>query len=98
VYAGACGVASGYRGPYLSKGPPVTSGLQGFYVGNSYNASASRWLDISGNNNHATTFGTIAYNSQGVNGEDYLSGGTTAGLTVPFTIVANSYTFFHVCK
>ena len=97
MHAGA-GVVSGYRGPYLSQGPPVTSGLTGFYVGDSYNASANRWMDISGNNNHVTTYNTIVYNAQGVNGEDYISGGTTAGLVLPFVIVANSYTFFHVCR
>jgi hypothetical protein len=39
----------------LAQGPPVASGLRGWYVGDSYNATANRWMDISGLGNHAVT-------------------------------------------
>ncbi len=82
----------------LSQGPPVTSGLKGFYVGDSYVAASNSWRDISGNNQHATTSGTINYNALGINGEDFLSGGTGARVTLPQSFSGNTYTFFHVTK
>ena len=83
----------------LAQGPPITSGLTGYYVADSYNATAAKWMDISGLNNHATTSGAaINLTSQGVNGEDYLRGGPTSKVTLPMTWTGATYTFFHVCR
>ena len=82
----------------LAQGPPVTSGLTGFYVGDSYNATAQKWMDISGRGNHANTTGTVTVMRLGINGEDYIRGRTTTTLALPQTFVGDSYTFFHVCR
>jgi hypothetical protein len=82
----------------LAQGPPITNGLTGFYVGDSYNATANKWMDISGAGNHATTSGTITRVPLGINGEDFLRGRTTTKVTLPQTFVGDTYTFFHVCR
>jgi hypothetical protein len=82
----------------LAQGPPVTSGLTGFYVGDSYNATENQWMDISGLGNHANTTGNITRMPLGINGEDYLRGLTTSTVALPQTFVGDSYTFFHVCR
>jgi hypothetical protein len=82
----------------LAQGPPITNGLTGLYVGDSYNATANKWMDISGLGNHATTTGAITRVPLGINGEDHLRGRTTTTVTLPQTFVGDTYTFFHVCR
>jgi hypothetical protein len=82
----------------LAQGPPITSGLAGFYVGDSYNASANLWLDVSGLGNHAPATGPITRMPLGVNGEDYLRGNTSTNVALPFSFTGDTYTFFHVCR
>jgi hypothetical protein len=76
----------------------VRSGLTGWYVGDSYNATLNQWRDISGSNNHGTTSGTITFNSQAINGEDFINGGTAAKVTLPQAFSGADYTFFHVTR
>lgn len=78
--------------------PPVTSGLLAMYTGDTW--SASGWQDISGNNNHATTFtGTVAVNKSALNGHTYISGAAaTESITFPANILPPVYTLFHVTK
>lgn len=78
--------------------PPITSGLVGLYTGESFNGS--RWSDISGCNNNATSLtGTINQARALLAGNrDYIAGGTTAGLKFPAAILPSTYTLFHVAK
>ena len=68
------------------------------YVGDSYNSTTKKWMDISGSNNHATCTGTITKVSLGINNEDYIYGPTSATVTLPQTWNSDTYTFFHVTK
>ena len=78
--------------------PPVTAGLIGLYVGDTF-VSGSQWTDLSGNGNHVTTFkGTPRNSSVTINGYKALSGGTADGLRWPTTILPATYTLFHVAK
>jgi hypothetical protein len=75
--------------------PPVTSGLIGLYTGESW--TGTRWTDLSGSGNHATTIrGTISTST--LNSLTTLTGATTAGLRFPSTILPSTYTLFHVTK
>ncbi len=65
--------------------PPITDGLTGVYWASNYHESVSRWLDVSGLGNHASTGGTIskALAAADLNGKDYLSGNTAATVKWP---------------
>ncbi len=65
--------------------PPITDGLTGVYWASNYHAGVSRWLDVSGMANHASTGGTISKASAAadLNGKDYLYGGTAATVRWP---------------
>jgi hypothetical protein len=81
------------------------SGLVGWYVGDSYNATDKIWYDISGNANHTngsqgsptkvTFSGGVqnAYKSFSV-----VSGSTSDALVWPTAILPATYTLFHVAR
>ena len=61
---------------------PVRSGLWGYYHGDSW--TGTQWTDLSGSGRHATvTKGALLKNVGGINGETYVYGSTTAGVTFP---------------
>ena len=75
----------------------ITSGLVGYYTGESWTGTV--WNDISPSaNNSTSTRGTPVNNSVTLNGFKCLSGDTTAGLTFPAGITPTGYTLFHVAK
>ena len=77
--------------------PPVTSGLVGCFPSESYNGT--QWSDVSGTGNNITNItGTITPARTIMLNEDYLSGGTTASLTLPTSLVSSTYTVFNVSK
>lgn len=92
---------------YVYHMPPSTTGLVGYYTGESW--SNTQWLDVSGSNNHCTTtVGTIStYRGsltdsnnaiyQGLNGLAYLGGDSNAGITFPVSINSN-YTLIHLAR
>jgi hypothetical protein len=68
---------------------PVTSGLVGWYKGESWNGTS--WPDLSGNGNNCTEIrGTI--NSSG----RFIYGRNSDGLRFPTAILPSTYTLFHV--
>ena len=83
-----------YTGPSLSL--PVTSGLMGHYIAESY--TPNTWRDLSGAGNHASTSGTIYTNPSGINGKAYIYGGTSASVQFPSAILPSTYTIFHICR
>ena len=75
---------------------PVTSGLVGQYIADSWNGL--RWTDTSGNGNHVTSVaGTLAKASL-PNGRTCIYGNTSSWLTWPTAILPPTYTLFHVAK
>lgn len=75
----------------------ITSGLIGYFTGESW--TGSQWSDVSSTGNHATTIrGTPVNNAVTLNGFRCLSGGTTAGLSFPTAILPTGWTLFHVTK
>ncbi len=88
--------------------PPITSGMTGYYTGESW--TGSQWTDVSGSGNHCTTYaGTInTYRGQladsggtfyqGIQGFEYLGGNTSAGITFPVALTGSSYTLIHVAR
>ncbi len=78
---------------------PVTSGLIGYYTGESY-VAGSQWTDVSGSGNHATILkGTPVVNAfTSSSGLVAVSGGTTAGITFPSGILPSTYTLFHLAR
>ena len=85
--------------PNLSPLPPLTSGLVGYYTGNSFQQSPVKtWIDLSGAGNNVTAItGTVAVN-QVAGQTTYISGTTDTKLTFPVTILPPVYTLFHVAK
>ena len=93
---------------FLYNTPPVTSGLIGYYTGESW--TGTQWTDLSGNANHAVTitgtiktFNNTQYDSssvsyQSLNGNKYLGGGITAGITFPSAILPQTYTLLWVAR
>jgi hypothetical protein len=64
--------------------PPVTSGLTGVYWASGYDSASNRWLDVSGQGNHAGTSGIISKETAAdLNGKDYLHGDTGANVNWP---------------
>jgi hypothetical protein len=73
------------------------SGLVGWFKGETW--TGSRWTDISGAGNHATTIrGTISTKIWPTNGMKYLYGDTVSGLQFPSAILPTTYTLFHVTR
>jgi hypothetical protein len=83
-----------YTGPSMSL--PVTSGLMGHYIAESY--TPNTWRDLSGAGNHATTSGTIYTNPFGINGKAYIYGDTSSVVQFPAAILPSTYTIFHICR
>jgi hypothetical protein len=93
---------------FLYNTPPITSGLIGYYTGESW--TGTQWTDLSGNANHAVTitgtiktFNNTQYDSssvsyQSLNGNKYLGGGITAGITFPSAILPQTYTLLWVAR
>lgn len=85
---------------------PVTSGLLSWYDGDSWNSSANRWDDKSGNANHSSnTTGTInvlthTSGSGSSRTFKYIAGNTASGvrLSPPAWPSSGDYTFFHVTR
>jgi hypothetical protein len=90
--------------------PPISSGLVGYFTGESWSGSTI-WNDVSGLANNATlTSGKIfTYNSrqpdsagiyyQSVNGFTYLAGGSNAVISFPSSVLpSTSYTLFWVAR
>jgi hypothetical protein len=78
-------------------GIPITSGLVGAYLGESF--SNNQWYDVSGNgNNTVSANGTVTVNVDSLNGKTYLSGTTATNITFPSTILPATYTLFHVTR
>jgi hypothetical protein len=72
------------------------SSLVGWYDGASW--TGTQWTDKSGTGNHATVVqGTIS-TAVTLNGLPTLSGGTTAGIQFPTSILPPVYTLFHVSR
>jgi alpha-tubulin suppressor-like RCC1 family protein len=83
--------------------PTVSSGLVGFFDGNSWDASANVWNDRSGKANHATVYrGTIARKTVSVSSGtmQYLSGGTSDGIQFPVACMAAAanYTMMAIAR
>ena len=76
---------------------PIKSGLVGWYDRWSFNTTTKVWTDKSGNGNHtiAARSGTISVDAPN---EQFIYGGTDAGLTFPAAILPATYTLFHVTK
>lgn len=78
-------------------GIPITSGLVGAYLGESF--SNNKWYDVSGSgNNSVSVNGTVTVNTSGLNGQTYLSGNTSTTLAFPSAILPSTYTLFHVTR
>ena len=90
--------------------PPISSGLVGYFTGESWSGSTI-WNDISGlaNNATLTSGNVITYNSrqpdsagiyyQSVNGFTYLAGGSNAVISFPSSVLpSTSYTLFWVAR
>lgn len=80
--------------------PPVPSYI-GWYTASSL--SGTRWLDLSGNGNHAkVTRGTVSVVSTSGNGSsktfNTLQGGTGDGIRFPTGILPATFTIFHVTR
>jgi hypothetical protein len=75
--------------------PPVTSGLIGYYTGDSW--TGTQWQDVSGSGNHVTSVSGTISNTTTINGIKSLSGTTTSVLTFP-AILNSTYTFIHVTR
>lgn len=77
--------------------PPVTSGMVGYFTGESW--TGLQWTDMSGANNHATvvtgTINTLTYPSTA---KAYLYGDTAASIQFPMTILPQTFTAFYVAK
>jgi len=72
-------------------------GRFGWYTGDSW--TGTQWTDLSGNNNHVTTFsGTISKTAFPNSTLTYLSGSTTASITWPTSVLPTTYTLFHVTR
>jgi Concanavalin A-like lectin/glucanases superfamily/Domain of unknown function (DUF2341) len=90
----------GRYGIVSATGPPIMSGLVGYYTGESFVSSPSQqWRDLSGQGNHTVlTKGTISNSSTFANGRKYLTGATTAGLRFPVGILPTTYTLLALTK
>ena len=76
---------------------PITSGLIGYYDGESWNGS--QWLDKSGNNYHAAGTGVNVGNISNVaNSLKCVYGGVNSSITWPATILPSTYTMFHITR
>ena len=74
-----------------------TSGLVGYYTGESWNGT--QWTDLSGSgNNVVTKTGTINSATYPGTTHTYIYGNTAAKLTFPSTILPPTYTLFYVAK
>ncbi len=74
-----------------------TSGLLAYYTGESW--SGSKWFDLSGNSNHATSIsGSISTGN--INGYTYLAAdSTSSSIVFPAGILpSTSYTLFHLTR
>lgn len=84
-----------YHMGYTNVDLPVSSGLIGYYTGESH--SGTTWNDLSGSNNHATCANVVS-NAVVINGYKACSGGTNATVTWPAGILPPTYTLFHVTR
>lgn len=84
-----------YKGLPLK--PPITSGLVGYY-----NADSSLdnvyWRDLSGSGNHGSWTGTVSKEIGGINGYDYMYGGTSTKVVFPSAILPSTFTLFHLTR
>lgn len=87
----------------ISTNIPVT-GFVGWYTGSSFVAN-TRWTDLSGNGNHATSLkGSPAVQTQSAgtagnsNAITTVYGGTNDGILWPSAILPSTYTLFHVAR
>ena len=97
LYTRFCPRFYGFDNPALGV-LPFTSGLVGWYTGESW--TGTQWTDLSGMGNHVTTYtGTINVGTFTNNTKKYLYG--TAGnarMTWPTAILPSTYTLFHIAK
>jgi len=76
---------------------PVTSGLVGYYTGES--VIGLQWTDLSGSGNHVTSFsGIISTATFPGTSKSYLYGPSTSTMTFPSAILPSLYTLFYVAK
>lgn len=99
----ASSAASNSATPVAATNPPV-SGYVGWYTAASF-VAGTRWTDLSGNGNHATTLkGSPSTQTQtaGTAGNSLsvstVYGGTSDGITWPTAILPATYTLFHVAR
>lgn len=81
---------------------PVTSGLIGWYTGDSWSGVRNTgWYDLSGNNTTATTnefWGPLIRSTIPDTNISFISGGTGETVFFPQTLTFSSYTVFHVAR
>jgi hypothetical protein len=92
-------------GDYETSLPPVTNGLTVYMTGDSWDAAANVWRDLSGNGNDSSgTSGTISVATHtGGNGASgvfkYITGDTSAGVAITNGWPNGAdYTFFHITR
>jgi len=96
LYTRFCPRFYGFNTPALGV-LPVTSGLVGWYTGESW--TGSQWTDLSGSANHVTSVsGTISTGTFTNNILKFVYGGTGTVLTWPSAILPSTYTLFHVTR
>ena len=96
LYTRFCPRFYGFNNPALGV-LPVTSGLVGWYTGESW--TGSQWTDLSGSGNHVTSFsGTISTGTFTNSPLKFVYAGTSSVVTWPSAILPSTYTLFHVTR
>ena len=90
-------MSNGYGKSTTASAIKSTSGLVGYYTGESW--TGNQWTDLSGIGNHVTTIGgTITKKTSGLNGKATLSGNQSTTMIFPAAILPPIYTIIHITR